>query len=370
MTDLKKNRFKSLLKNPHYGLRSQFAGIKSKTKLDYYLLNGFSFLPDTVRIDLTYKCNLRCRLCFEFGKSSDELSQKKSNEEINFDTLKNFLLQIKYFSPTIYLSGGEPFLYSRIIELLSFLRDKRFYSLVNTNGALLEQFAEETVKTGTDRLVISIDGPEEIHNQNRGNTFKKILMGANKLNDIKKSLNSFFPLIRINCLITPFNYSNLKDVVAVAEGIGADSLSFQHPMFSTDKESAGRKNKHNNSIDILGYVFQGDISAESVISEIENIKKISSPLKIYFYPSVPENKIREYYNDIAYPFEKRCYTSWRKLMINPSGDIGPCVHFPLGNIAEMPFQKLWNGRQYRNFRKKIKEKGLFNDCFRCCLREY
>jgi len=180
MANNSENRIRSLLKNPRYGLRSFLARVKDKAKLDYRLLKGFSFLPDTVRIDLTYKCNLRCKLCFEFGKSSDELSRSKQNEELDFDNLKQFLSPIKYFSPTIYLSGGEPFLYSRITELLSFLRENKLYSLVNTNGALLEKFAEETVRAGTDRLVISLDGPEEIHNRNRGNTYQKIINGVKK----------------------------------------------------------------------------------------------------------------------------------------------------------------------------------------------
>ena len=368
MTFYKSTPIQSALKNPQYAYSTILSKIKNITMLDFRFLNGYSFLPDTIRIDLTYNCNLRCKLCFEFGKSAEELSSIPRNEEMDFGQLKHFLLDVKSFYPTIYLSGGEPLLYSHILDLLNFLQQNKLYTLVNTNGVLLEGFADQLVESGVDKLVISIDGPEEIHDKNRGKTFRKIVKGIEKLNAKKKDEKKPFPLIRINCLITPFNFKVLEEVVNIASQLEVESLSFQHPMFATDE----RKNEKSSegSIDILGYVYEGEINPDILLQQMDKIAGIRVPFKKYFYPSVPREHIREYYNDINYPFKKACLTPWRKLMLTPSGDIGPCVHYPIANLSGKSFNEIWNSDDYRKFRNSIRKAGLFKNCVRCCLREY
>ena len=131
---------KSSLRNPFYAYHSFAGRLKETFNLDYRFLNGYSFLPHTVRIDLTYRCNLRCKICFEFGQDVHELIKKEEpqkTENLPFDNVISFLEAISYFKPTVYLSGGEPLIYPRILELLEFIKKKNFYCLININGTLL-----------------------------------------------------------------------------------------------------------------------------------------------------------------------------------------------------------------------------------------
>ena len=360
-----------------YAYHTLLGRLKETLRFDYRFLNGYSFLPDTVRIDLTYRCNLRCKICFEFGEDLSEVIKEEKpekTEDLPFDNLIRLLKEISYFKPTLYLSGGEPLIYPNILELLEFIKKKNFYCLINTNGILLKEFAQTLVKLSVDRLVISIDGPEEAHNLNRGKTFNKITEGIKYLNTQKRIRKTIFPLIRINSLITPFNSEHLIDMVDIAEELEAESLSFQHPMFANEQMRKsyveGKSGKDIDGINILGFTYEGGINVDAILEQARIIESRKSKLKIYFYPHIKLNELHYYYDSLDYAFKKVCYTPWRKVMVTPTGDTGPCVHYPLGNIKGDSFTTLWNGAKYKNFRNTIKKRGLFSGCERCCLREY
>ena len=369
------NLLRSGMKNPSYAFQKLKNIIVSLTNFDYHFLNGYSFYPDVIRVDLTYKCNLRCKICFEFGENPQEKNKEATDDkDISIDSLKKIIDEVNSFKPTFYLSGGEPLIYPKIIELLEYLQHKKLYSLINTNGVLLKKYAEDLVKLKVDKIIVSIDGPEKVHDLNRGKNFKQIIEGIEFLKDIKKNENSHFPLIRVNSLITPFNSEYLEETVSLAEGLGIDSLTFQHPMFSNEevrKEYVDGVNPDRvNQINILGFTYKGGIDTNSLIRQIKNIKNRKTKIPVNFYPGIRVDEIKFYYSDFNYKFKDRCLSAWRKVIITPKGDIGPCVNHLLDNIDNKRFKEIWNGKRYMEFRNRLKVKGLMPSCLRCCLREY
>jgi MoaA/NifB/PqqE/SkfB family radical SAM enzyme len=320
---------------------------------------------------------LRCKICFEFGEDLNALIKEEKpekTEDLPFDNLIRLIEEVHPFKPTLYLSGGEPLIYTNILELIEFIKEKHLYCLINTNGILLKEFAQALVNLSVDKLVVSIDGPEEAHNRNRGKTFNKIVEGIKYLNTQKRIRKTIFPLIRINSLITPFNSEHLIDMVDIAEELEAETLSFQHPMFANEQMRKsyveGKRDKAINGINILGFTYEGSINIGAILEQAKIIESRKSKLTIYFYPSITLEELPYYYNNLDYEFKKVCYTPWRKVVVTPRGDIGPCVHYPLGNITRDRFKTLWNSPRYKTFRNTIKKKGLFSGCERCCLREY
>ena len=369
------NLFLSTIKNPSYAFHVLKNKIVSLTKFDYNFLNGYSFPPEVIRVDLTYKCNLRCKICFEFGENPKEkIKDNSEDESISIELLKKIINEVCYFKPTFYLSGGEPLIYPQIIELLEYLQNKKVYCLINTNGVLLEKYAEDLVRLGVDKIIVSIDGPEAVHDLNRGKTFKKITDGIKVIKDIKKMTKSYFPLIRINSLITPFNSEYLEDTVNMVEELGVDSLTFQHPMFSNEKVRKGyvgeSKADKLNQVNILGFTYEGGIDTNSLARQIKNIKQKNFKIPVNFYPVIKIDEIKFYYSDLNYKFENKCLSAWRKVIITPKGDVGPCVNHLLDNLNYRSFKEIWNSNKYTAFRRNLKENGLLPSCVRCCLREY
>ena len=69
---------------------------------------------------------------------------------------------------SVILRGGEPFLFPDIVELLEYINSKRIFVSLDTNGTLLKKYAADIVRIGNIHITISVDGPEEIHDQVRG----------------------------------------------------------------------------------------------------------------------------------------------------------------------------------------------------------
>ena len=121
---------------------------------------------------LTNACNLRCKFCFNL----DELSAP----QIPFEDVCR-ILEAAYKSGHRYISitGGEPFIYKRIFEVLDFAHDLGFWIQLLTHGGLLTDEKMARLKRyWRVRLRISLDGAhKETHDALRGNGTFETTMG-------------------------------------------------------------------------------------------------------------------------------------------------------------------------------------------------
>ena len=117
-----------------------------------------------LEIQLTHRCNLKCLHCY-LGKSKDI--------EMDFNLLKKILDEFEEINGIrVIFSGGEPFLYSKIYDLLEILENYSFRRVFLTNGTLIK----EDLLKNIDEIQISIDGFEDSHDFLRGKgTFEKIV---------------------------------------------------------------------------------------------------------------------------------------------------------------------------------------------------
>ena len=113
---------------------------------------------------------------------------RKPNPEMEIGGWIKIIDQIKRFQPRIHLSGGEPFVYPEIVDLISYIKKSGLFLAITTNGTFLSKHAEEIIRMNVNRIHISIDGPKEIHDKIRGvkGTFDRIMTGLAKINKLKK----------------------------------------------------------------------------------------------------------------------------------------------------------------------------------------
>lgn len=127
-----------------------------------------------VQVHPTLACNLTCRHCY--SSSAPGLKQ-----ELNFEHLTAFLSQIRTDGyDVISVSGGEPFLYRRLGDLLQFSRSAGYTNALVTNGMLLGSSYNRQLLSLTDLVAISVDGPPELHNyvRNSPKAFEKMSGGV------------------------------------------------------------------------------------------------------------------------------------------------------------------------------------------------
>lgn len=120
-------------------------------------------------IELTRRCNLRCPDCFVFAQEAD----MNALDELDPSLVMALLEELSGYQTDLHLTGGEPFFYPAIWEVLE-AADRLGFSkiLINTNGGLLgdEELARLGAMRASVHLMVSIDGPPGVHERVRGQT--------------------------------------------------------------------------------------------------------------------------------------------------------------------------------------------------------
>ena len=179
--------------------------------LDKFLFqNKATPFPRLVNCFITERCNFNCPMCHVVT------SRLKNMNELSLSDLKKFFDDIAPFSPSISLAGGEPLMHPEIIDIIKYLDKKKIVKGLVTNGLLLEKMAADLINSGLDFLAISLDGPNEATQYERGlvkNSFLQIIKGIKKI--IKLRGNNVFPNIRIATVISKANIANFDEIYNV-----------------------------------------------------------------------------------------------------------------------------------------------------------
>jgi radical SAM protein with 4Fe4S-binding SPASM domain len=358
--------------------------------LDRRFHPGQSGLPIEIVLDLTRRCNLKCRMCTQIRHSDDipdRLSWYDPRRELPLAAWVELLEQVKSFRPRLHLTGGEPMVYPQFKELVQEIKKRRFFMRLTTNGTLLAGKADFLVASGVEVVVVSLDGPPEFHDRIRGQEgiFARATAGFRALAAQRDKFGGYEPLLVINCTISRANLPVLDQMVPIAQELGADILQFHHTIFDWPANVA----KHNRllspersrkwgldlafpSISEHEY-YQSEIRPADIPVLVDRLKEArrvaKGRLNLIFVPNLPLELIEPYYLDLDYPFAPICKRLWKSCRIYPDGTIAPCFHAMVGNIRERPFLELWNNPKMQRLREII-NRGLLPGCARCCSRRF
>ncbi|MFH1062880.1 MAG: radical SAM protein [Candidatus Omnitrophota bacterium] len=363
-------------KQPVYALTIAYKRIQALKA--YYLRKGKSPNPESITLFLTQKCNLRCKMCGQWGESgvTKNKSAGEVKEELDFNMLQDLIDQISYFKPSITLFGGEPLLYPKCIELIRYIKTKKMHVLMITNAAMIKDKAIEIVQAGLDELNVSLDGPKDLHDQIRGmpGLFEKITDGLKEIQSYKKAKGLKFPLINLQCTITKYNYLQLEKMIDVAAEIGADSLTYHNLIFLNqdliEKQKVYDQQLQCSSDNWQGFVFAPEIDPDRLYAKMQLILNQKHAFSVDFYPNLSKQGLKEYYNNPSYlpkEYPKRCLSPWVCAYVFPDGGIRPCLNstYAFGNIREDQFKNIWNSEKAVQYRQMLKANQLFATCIRC-----
>ena len=174
----------------------------------------FLSAPSTVDLFLTRACNLRCCHCFADG--GRPLKEELSHEEwlSLFDQLEEMgVLQVR-------LTGGEPFMRRRILEILDYLRTKRFQKLLITNGTMLNERTVDSLVKSEITPTVSLDGATaEVHDAFRGvpGAFRRTLRGI-------AFLRRSGMMYGLNTCVHSGNVGQIEDIVRIGAEMGATRI--------------------------------------------------------------------------------------------------------------------------------------------------
>lgn len=173
---------------------------------------------------LTERCNLRCSHCYQTGKSSDELTFSEIRETAGeaSDMLRAWADAYEIeFSPSVSVTGGEPFLRQDIFSVLEELGNRGFDLYLLSNGTLIDgEKAGRLSDLGVKGVQISIEGPEEIHEKIRGKgSFSSSLRGVSNL--LEAGIR-----VTLNATLSEINAGRFREMVDLALSLGVQRLGF------------------------------------------------------------------------------------------------------------------------------------------------
>jgi MoaA/NifB/PqqE/SkfB family radical SAM enzyme len=364
------------LKQPLYAARVTIR--RARAYFSYYLRSGRASSPEAITLFLTYHCNLRCRMCGQWGESG--ITKKQSNRsikgELSFEEMKKIIDDVSAFKPNITLFGGEPLLHHHCLDLIRHIKSKGMHCLMITNGSMLKDIAVEVVEAGLDELNVSIDGGRDLHDKIRGmpDLFDRVVNGLKGVTQIKTEKNRKRPLINLQCTITGDNYKHLEQMIDVARQLRADSLTF-HNLIFINKGLIEKQKEYDEALQCSsasweGFLFEPHIEPGVLYAKIKEIMNSRQGIPVDFYPHFSLEELREYYQNPAYQpkgFSARCVSPWMAAYIFPDGELRPCLNFDysFGNVREKRFSELWNSERAIKFRRSLKGNGVFPVCVRC-----
>lgn len=197
-------------------------------------------------LQVTQSCNLRCEYCTYSGNYYTRThSIKKMPAETAFkavDFMVKHSKEKKVVSIGFY--GGEPLLaFDLIKQVIEYIEanyaGKNFKYTITTNGTLLTEEIIDYLVAKDFVLMISLDGPEEVHNRHRKfadgtGSFDKI---RQNLTMVKKRHPDYFRQIKTNTVFAPG-----KNFEAIINFFNEDTIfSGLQPMFSvmSDMDAKG-----------------------------------------------------------------------------------------------------------------------------------
>ena len=125
-----------------------------------------------LELQITDRCNLKCRHCYIGEGSRQDLSKKQIQKVLeDFEEMQGLRLLI---------SGGEPLLHPLFWEINDTLRNDAFRSVLLSNGTLITN--EVANKLHVHEVQVSLDGMKEGHESLRGKgSFEKTVMAIDYL---------------------------------------------------------------------------------------------------------------------------------------------------------------------------------------------
>ncbi len=188
--------------------------------------------PGVLLIHLLNRCNLLCKHCYLDAAPWH-------NTYLPLELAIRSLGEVEPLGiARVFFTGGEPFLYPRLPEVLDFVSRQQSLELyVSTNGTLIGSAEAALLKDTGANVQVSIDGPEAYHDKVRG--FKGAFQRASC--GIQQLVAAGVP-VAIVTTICQDNMASLPWLAEWATRMGVERISVQ-PLLQLGRGSEIRDKK-------------------------------------------------------------------------------------------------------------------------------
>ncbi len=289
------------------------------------------------------RCNCRCVMC-DIWKTTDAAEIGASDLDRHVRSLEGMGVEWAVFT------GGEPLMHSDLFRLCAVLRERGIRITLLSTGLLLEKHARAIVAS-VDDVIVSLDGPAEVHDRIRRvpGAFARLAAGVGAI----RALRPDFP-VSARCTIQRLNHSELRATVSAAREIGLKGISF----LAADVTSTAF-----NRLEVWGAERQSSVAlaAEELPVLEAEIQAIATADECRGFVAETPEKLRRIVGHFrahaqgADPVAPVCNAPWVSVVVEAGGVVRPCFfHPPIGRVdATISLGDVINGPEAIAFRDAL-----------------
>jgi len=340
-------------------------------------LPGSTPWPSTVYIGVNNKCNYFCEFC-DIGRAnlerrrihSDFVYNLWTTEMADYGTWESLVKDVSRFKPVIAVTTAEPLLYPNLLDLIDCVHANGMQIWVTTNGFLLPKLAPKLLEHGLDRLQVSIDGPESVHDRIRGvkGGFRRAMDGIEFVMNNRRENK---PYVSVNSVVCDLNYDSLSET---AEQVVCDEITFSHLNFVTD-EMANKQNTvtpFRATATSISRVQLDSIDLDVLDDECNRLRKKKGRPLVSISPDLDRGGLEIHYRKPLQPhgYMRTCQAMNRVGQILADGSVTVSTRclstIRFGKVTEKSFTEIWRGQAFEQFRNYMRRIKLMPACMRCC----
>ena len=307
-------------------------------------------------------CNCRCVMC--------DIWQRKNGRELDLEDFarhRESLLQLGVRH--VVLTGGEPLLHRNFEVLCDFLKECNILVTLLTTGLLISKHAA-AIARGVDEIIVSLDGPADVHDQVRRvkGAYRLIGDGISAVRQISTGLP-----VHGRCTVQKTNHRLLRKTVAAAKALSLDSISFlaadaASQAFNRELVWPGQRQNQimltHQEVEALEEEIAALIREYDLEIRTRYIRESEAKLKRV------TRRFREHLGELS-PIAPLCNAPWVSAVLEVDGSVRPCFfHKKIGDVEGKTLEQVVNGHEARTFRAslKVSENAI---CQRCvCSLNY
>lgn len=345
-------------------------------------------LPEEVGLQLTSRCNLRCKHCFQWNDEGHfkKLDRVEQNEELPFSIVEKVFHQTYETRANLFLWGGEPMYYREWDKLANLLEKDPRWAVTCTNGLQIEEKLDSLLKISANlAMLISVEGLEEENDAIRGkNTYKKVLKGIELLLSLQNK-GIYKGKVSINCTINSGNVGKLYSILECFEELGVDTVHLNFPWYIPEEVALNmddyfrqnfayldtRDKSHQNSWHSYKYRIDPSL-VEQLISEMQVINKRIWKIRVRYQPALELEEVRDFVLGKETPAQnrKRCLGVRNRMEVLANGKVSTCKLFPEFTVGDLRYESvsdIWHGQNFKQFREIHHNNGLMPICSKCII---
>jgi MoaA/NifB/PqqE/SkfB family radical SAM enzyme len=328
--------------------------------------------PEHVVIDLTNRCNAGCVACWTYAPTLEKQARPPASwysQELSIESVKALIEDLKELGcqRVRFTGGGEPFLHPDILKAIQLVKESGMQLSITSNGLQFdEKILSSLLSVGAGELSLSLWAAtgktwKALHPSKSEKDFWRIV---NMARDLKFHCPDF--QLSILNVVSSLNVDEIDSLYDLSCAIGADSLylTLVDSMPGTEFLLLDSSQKQNakervERIKMRSETLERRLKLDGVDGFLRRLQSQDSSGN---YDSEAVEKIP-------------CYMGWYFSRVLANGEVCPCcrgVDYPMGNLNETSFLKIWASEAYKKFRQmgldesKSHEYFKIMNCSRMC----